>query len=231
MKKILSRLIWVPYGLILSILELVNAKSRDLENKRRYSKAIIDSGCTFSKETLIGFNSHIFKNTTINFSQIGFFTYVGRNSFVQFAKIGNYCSISKDVMIGLGAHPLNMFSTSPLFYKANNALKIQLVERNLDFKEHSLINIGSDVWIGTKSIIMDGVTIGHGAVVAAGAIVTKDIPPYAIVAGVPAKIIKYRFSDSIQNRLLESKWWENEPSEIFNNKKNLEAIINQSPMF
>ena len=74
--------------------------------------------------------------------------------------------------------------------------------------------IGNDVWIGTRSIIMDGVSIGHGAVVAANTVVTKDVPPFAVVGGVPAKIIKYRFPAEKVERIIGSKWWESSIDKI-----------------
>ena len=76
------------------------------------------------------------------------------------------------------------------------------------------IHIGNDVWIGARSIIMDGVSIGDGAIVAAGSVVTKDVPPYAVVGGSPAKIIKYKFSQDIIDRLEEIQWWNLPDEEI-----------------
>jgi len=76
--------------------------------------------------------------------------------------------------------------------------------RDPEFKK---VTIGNDVWIGTRALIMDGVTVGDGAVIGAGAVVTKDVPPYAIVGGVPAKIIKYRFSEKKISQMLELQWW------------------------
>lgn len=103
---------------------------------------------------------------------------------------------------------MEYISTSPYFYNKTFGKKVQDVNR-----EH--LFIGNDVWIGYGAIITSGChNIGDGAVVGAGAIVTKDIPPYAVVAGSPAKIIKYRFSKEIQTILLSSKWWEYTPDEL-----------------
>ena len=114
---------------------------------------------------------------------------------MQNTTIGNYCSIARNVSIGLGLHPLNLFSTSPIFYKRQNALLLDLISKDNEFKEYQPITIGNDVWIGANAIIMDGITIGNGAVIAAGAVVTKNVPAYAIMGGVPAKLIKYRFAE------------------------------------
>ena len=86
------------------------------------------------------------------------------------------------------------------------------------------MQIGNDVWIGTGAILLDGVTIGNGAIVAAGAVVNKDVPPYAVVGGVPAKIIKYRFSEEIVKKLEESRWWEKEESWLLKNAEKFSNI-------
>lgn len=78
---------------------------------------------------------------------------------------------------------------------------------NIDVLSKGAIEIGHDVWIGTNAIILSGVTIGTGAIVGAGSLVAKDVPPYAIVAGNPAKVLRFRFSDELIAKLLQSQWW------------------------
>lgn len=110
--------------------------------------------------------------------------------------IGNYCSIAGEVRFLLGAdHPTNLISTYPF--------KSLLTKTGIDAHSKGDIKVGDDVWIGQGSIILSGVTIGQGAIIAAGAVVCSDIPPYAVVGGVPAKIIKYRFSQELIDELLE----------------------------
>ncbi len=221
----------MPIGLVKGLLDLANTKSRDIQNKRKFDRVVIDRDCCLSNDTTISPNCHILTGCTINHTHIGSYTYVNKNTFIQHAEIGSYCSISHDVTIGLGAHPLHMFSTSTVFYKQKNTLGIKLVNKEPEFSEYSPILIGSDVWIGSKAMIMDGVTIGHGAVVAAGAIVTKDIPPYAIVAGVPAKIIKYRFSEETRLSLLNTKWWEYSPEDVYSMQNTLQQLCNEEVTF
>ena len=110
---------------------------------------------------------------------------------MQYAVIGKLCSIGDNVRIGLGIHPTHLRSTHPAFYspQGNWDIKPTIQEKITEYKK---VYIGDDVWIGTNAMILDGVTIGSHAVIAAGAVVTKDVPEYAIVGGVPAKIIKYR---------------------------------------
>lgn len=224
MKK-LRRILLFPMGLINGLTELVNDKARDLENRLRFKKAIIDAGSTFSQETSIGLNSRILGGCTVNNCSVGMFSYLNRNVIIQNATVGNYCSIANDVMIGLGKHPLELFSTSPIFYKVRNAFRKTIIERDYKFDEYKVVLIGNDVWIGASSIVMDGVTVGDGAVIAAGSIVTKDVPPYAIVAGVPARILKYRFPKEKISEMLETKWWLEDPEKVYNNRLRLEKII------
>ena len=147
---------------------------------------------------------------------IGEHCYMCNTTLVFNAKIGKYCSIANHAIIGLGSHPITTLTTSPFIYSRD---KVQLIgdilvdEKDLyvappNSKSRNLTEIGNDVWIGLRAIIMPGVKIGDGAVVAAGAIVTHDVPPYAVVAGVPARIVKYRFNEEIIKKLEELKWWD-----------------------
>jgi acetyltransferase-like isoleucine patch superfamily enzyme len=207
MKKI-KRIVLLPFGLIKKLIEVANEGARDVENKLRFKNAIIDKGCSFDSKSKLHPNVHVLENCIVNNSEINSYTYLGKNCLVQNTTIGKFCSIANEVLIGLGNHPLDLLSTSPLFYRIQNPFQLKLVEENLDVVEYKPIEIGNDVWIGTRSIIMDGVIIGHGAVIAANSVVTKNIPAYAIVGGVPAKVIKNRFTDSKITELLELKWWE-----------------------
>lgn len=118
--------------------------------------------------------------------------------------IGKYCSIAGNVIIGIGDHPINWLSTSPYFYHAFLGWRDKPEFRNTVIPSV----IGNDVWIGQNAMIKAGVTVGNGAIVAAGAVVVKDVPPYAIVGGVPAKLIRYRFSEQQISDLEDLKWWD-----------------------
>jgi acetyltransferase-like isoleucine patch superfamily enzyme len=123
--------------------------------------------------------------------------------------IGRYCSIGRTTRIIRGNYPLQLKSTHALFYNPT----FGIVDK--DLSERVPLKIGNDVWCGVNSIILPNVReIGDGAVVAAGAVVNKDIPPYAIVAGNPARIVRYRFEKEVVDELLESKWWEKSIEEI-----------------
>ena len=216
-RKIILRFLYLPLGLIKEMIRISNKGARDILNKKKFPQAIIDSGCCFTEDSIVGIHSHIYSNCIVNHSQIGDYTYNGRNSLIQNTTIGNYCSIAHEVNCGLGNHPTNLFSTSPIFYRINNPLQIKLVKENSHFKEYKPIRIGHDVWIGARVTILDGVNVGNGAVIATGAVVTKDIPPYAIVGGIPARIIKYR---DINEKHQCPDWWEKSPQQIFEMNNN-----------
>lgn len=161
------------------------------------------------------------ENTWFLNSSIGYASYISNNSFIKNTVIGRYTCIANDVMTVAGNHPTSFVSTHPAFYSL--AQKPSYVKRSKfeDFKylnseKKISIEIGNDVWIGARATILEGVNIGDGVVVAAGAVVTKDIPPYAIVGGVPARIIRYRFDEEIIQNLLRMKWWEKDQEWIRN---------------
>lgn len=166
--------------------------------------------CDFKK------SSEIRSFAVLNNSQVGKYTRINSNCKLVLTKVGNFTAIGKDTIIGFGRHPLNYVSTHSIFYKKNRMRNDWITP--IDFKSNLPITIGNDVWIGRDAKIMDGVNVGDGAVVATGSIVTKDVPPYAIVGGVPAKVIKYRFDEDTITKLLELKWWDLPDEEITKNK-------------
>ena len=129
-------------------------------------------------------------------SPIGAYTYIGYNCFITKTTIGRYCSIANNVSIGMGEHELNKISTNSLFY--DNPKEILLAKD---------CTINNDVWIGVDAIIRRGITIGNGAIIGENSFVNADVPPYAIVAGSPAKIIRYRFTPEQIEIIEKSKWW------------------------
>ncbi len=152
-------------------------------------------------------------NTLYKFSRLrdvhmGRFSYVGRETQVYHARIGNFTSIGPQVLIGLGEHPAEDFvSTHPMFYSDRGQSNPVIVDKPL-FEEMPTTEIGNDVWIGARAILRTGVKVGDGAIIAAGAVVVKDVEPFSIVGGVPAKHIRYRFTAEEIALILRSKWWD-----------------------
>lgn len=151
---------------------------------------------------------------------IGAYTYIRSGCRIAsgLKSIGRYCSIAPDTVIGDGNHPTDWLSTHPFQYGSSLVHNLTTQKKDYDYlkldKMPPKIVIENDVWIGTGAKIMRGVKINNGAVIAAGSIVTKDVPPYAIVGGVPAKVIKYRFNEDIIGKLLALKWWEYEADSL-----------------
>jgi acetyltransferase-like isoleucine patch superfamily enzyme len=146
--------------------------------------------------------------------RMGYGTYLGPNCSID-ASIGRFCSIAAHVKTVNGFHPTTGFvSTHPAFFSTYKQAGFTYTEKKLfqeikfaDSQYHA-VTIGNDVWIGENVIILAGVHIGDGAVIAAGAVVSKDVPPYAIVGGVPAALIRMRYEEEVVNSLLEIKWWD-----------------------
>lgn len=150
--------------------------------------------------------------------KIGAFSYIaptdGIGRFIHNCEIGRYCSISAGVWIGPNEHPLDWLSSSPAFYNLRAFNKRQKRVKVLPFQDTKRTVIGNDVWIGSHAFIKGGVRIGNGAVVAAHAVVTKDVPDYAIVAGCPARIVRYRFRPETIRSLLELQWWNYDAADL-----------------
>ncbi len=147
-------------------------------------------------------------------SCLGAYSYCASNSFIRSTKIGRFCSVGKNVRIIDVTHPAEFVSTHPVFYNPHNVTGMSFANR-LGFDEHLhsredpnyAVLIGNDVWICDGAQILGGNTIGNGAIVAAGAVVTRDVPAFSIVAGVPAKVIRYRFSEKDIEYLTALQWW------------------------
>lgn len=152
--------------------------------------------------------------------QIGRFTYIGPRSFFSHTTIGRFCSIALDVKCGLGNHPTAQFvSTHPMFYNATlRPAQVTFADRDY-FQEVKPVTIGHDVWIGANTIIMDGITIGDGSIIASGCVVTKDVEPYSIVGGVPGRLIRKRLNDQQIAFLSNFRWWNRDVEWIKENWK------------
>lgn len=159
---------------------------------------------------------------------MGYASYIGDNCAVS-AKIGRFCCIAADVKTVNGFHPTSEFvSIHPAFFSDGNCTGVtfshekQFEEFRYADKERRLaVQIGNDVWIGRGAMLLAGVTVGDGAVIAAGAVVTKDVPPYTIVGGCPAKMIRKRFSEQEIDFLLRDAWW----------KKDLQWLQDHAELF
>ena len=182
--------------------------------------AIIDNRSKISRK------ARLYAGTKAYASVIDDYSYVGGNTTLLHAKIGKYCSIASNCHIGMAAHTIDELSTSPIFTEKYNGTGASWVDSNLE-NPLSPVVIVNDVWIGFGALIKGGVNIADGAVIGAGAVVTKDVPPYAVVGGVPARVIKYRFSVSEIQMHLKIKWWDIPENKLRNNI----TLFQSSPNF
>lgn len=178
-------------------------------------------GCTFEKPCKVNAQS-----TVLNTS-MGRYSYCGYGCTFINCQIGRFCSIADHVSAGLASHPMEWVSTSPAFYfGGGRSIPQDLAALHYDAGQPVTV-IGHDVWIGQGVLLKPGITVGNGAVIGMGSVVTHDVPPYAVVAGNPAKIVKMRFPQEWIERLEASKWWDLPPSEL----KKYARLVNDPEAF
>lgn len=195
MKKILLNIIKAPLKLLFTKISMFSLVLDSFVHK----KSVVCMGCR------------------VYSSKINRYTFVGKNTFVNHTTIGAFSSISNNCYIGSFSHPIDWVSTSPLFHKGKNIFR-------KNFAKHQFVpfvetTIGNDVWIGEGCKIKAGVTIGDGAIIGMGSVVTKDVEPYSIYAGCPARKIRNRFGENEIELLKKIKWWEWNDEKIIQNSK------------
>jgi len=200
----------------------------------------------FGKNTFVGYSStfegknKLGNDSVFVSSALGYASYIGDKSRFSRTQIGRFCSIGPNVECIFGRHTTHTFvSTHPAFFSTNHSIGLSYVHKQqfqehpkpLDQKGKFTIVIGNDVWIGANVAILDGITIGDGSIIAANALITKDVPPYTLVGGVPAKELKKRFSEDQIAFLMKLKWWEkplswiSEHGKYFNDIEELQKTI------
>lgn len=193
--------------MIKELLSNIIVKLYSYDNKRRIQQLI--------KSGILNIDKHTYYASNLRID-----IYKGREAKVH---IGKYCSIGPDVRIITGGiHPSDWISTFPFRSKWNlpNKFKDGMPTTKGD------IIIGNDVWIGTGAILLSGVKIGNGAIIAAASVITKNVPAYAVVGGNPAKIIRFRFNEATILKLEELSWWDWEEEKILKNVHFLNSTAN-----
>lgn len=160
------------------------------------------------REAKLGAWTAVGARTSIAETTMGDYSYVVNDSSIIYSEIGRFCSIAAHTRINPGNHPLERVALHHFTYRSKG---YQLGPEDdhgfFDWRRAHKVTLGNDVWIGHGAVILPGVSIGNGAAVGAGAVVSKDVPDFAIVAGVPAKVLRYRFPGAIREKLLQLAWW------------------------
>ncbi len=192
---------------------LDTAPNRPEEQGQRHKQALgleprVDPSARV-RNCKLGIYTSVGPRTSMNESTFGDYSYVVQDCSIVWADIGKFCSIAATTRINPGNHPMWRAALHHFTYRSESyGFAVDDDGEFFEWRAAHRVVMGNDVWIGHGSTILPGVKIGTGAGIGAGAVVSKDVPPFAIVGGVPARIIRYRFDETVQEKLMNLAWWD-----------------------
>lgn len=176
-------------------------------------------GCRLGRYAVIG------ERVVLREVTVGDFSYFERHAEAIYADIGRFCSIAANSRINALEHPMERLTTHKVSYRPNEYFRFLGVDAAFrERRQAKKVVIGQDVWIGHGAVVMPGITIGNGAVVGANAVVTQDVAAYTIVAGVPAKPVRRRFSEEVAARIQALAWWNWTPEKLARAIPDMQAL-------
>ena len=176
-------------------------------------------GCRLGRYSSVG------ERVLLREVKLGDFSYFERNGEAAYSTIGKFCSLAANCRINALDHPMERVTTHKITYRPNEYFRFLGVDQ--EFRERrraKLVTIGHDVWVGHGAVILPGVTVGHGAVIGANAVVTRDVAPYMVVTGVPARVLRPRFDEAVAARLLALQWWDWPEERLFEAIPDMQAL-------
>jgi acetyltransferase-like isoleucine patch superfamily enzyme len=171
-----------------------------------FSKLLKKARFSAIRSSSIHCSSKVESGSSVVCATMGRHSFCGYDCEIYYADIGSFTSIANEVVIGGAMHPMHWVGMSPVFYRGRDSIKKKFSTHPLT--AFSKTSIGNDVWIGRSAIVLSGIKVGNGAVIGAGAVVTKNVPNYAVVAGNPARVIRYRFPSDVIAALECIAWWD-----------------------